>query len=114
MAKSQRDAEALKAQIARDLADLPGMRIRMAQEFRTTAEQQRERVLEQARQAAVRIRKDAELQAEHEVVAAGHTLRRDVIANAVREAVQVIRAGATSDDQSRLVREFASAARAAQ
>ena len=112
-AQAKRDTEALKIQIAKDLADLPSLRTRLAKDLRETAEAQRDHLLEQARAAAARIRQDATVQAEQELVAARVQLRDDVIGKAVREATQLVRGAFTSDDQSRLVREFTEAARAA-
>ena len=112
-ARAKQEADALRAQIAKDLADLPKLRAQMTEDLRATAEQQRDRGLEQAKAAAVRIRNDAQVQAEHEVTAARLSLRQDVIAKAVHEATQLVRGAATADDHVRLVREFADAARSA-
>jgi F-type H+-transporting ATPase subunit b len=111
--RARREAEALRAQLAQDLADLPALRERLKADLRETAERESNRVLTQARQAADRIRSDAKLLAEQEVAAARRALRVEVIEAATRRATDVVRSALQPQDQDRFVREFVGSAGAA-
>jgi F-type H+-transporting ATPase subunit b len=104
--RARRDAEALRAQLASDLADLPNLRARLKADLMATAERERDRMLAQARQTAERIRNDARILADQEVATARRMLRDEVIAAAVREATNLVRAAALPSDQDRFVQEF--------
>lgn len=108
--RSRREAEALKAQLAKDLADLPALRERLKADLRGTAERERERLLAQARQAAERIANDAKLLADQEVAAALRALRAEVIEAATQKAIDLVRATLQPQDQDRFVREFVGSA----
>jgi len=69
-AQARAEAEALRAQLARDIADLPALRERLRADLLATAAQEREDLLERARRAAEHIKSDAALVAEQELVAA--------------------------------------------
>jgi len=101
-ARAREEAEALRAAIARDLADLLA-----------TAEREREQLLERGRLAADRIRADARVLAEQEFAAARTALRDDLIEDAVRQASALLHQALTPGDQQRLVRDFIASARAA-
>jgi F-type H+-transporting ATPase subunit b len=111
-AKAKRDAEALRAQLERDTADLPGLRASMVAELRDTAERERTLVLEKARQTAERIRLDAKLAGEQEAAAARSDLRELTVQRAVAEATRLVREAITADDQVRAVDEFVQSAEA--
>jgi len=110
--KAKSDAEALRAQLERDTADLPAIQARMVAELRDTAERQRELLLRQAREAADRLRADARAASEQEAAAARSALRGLVVDRVVEEALRLVRDGITADDQRRFVEEFAQSARA--
>ena len=109
-ARARAEAEALRAQLARDIADLPALRERLRAGLLATAEQEREDILERARRAAEHIKSDAALVAEQELAAALQAVRTDVIDEAVRQATTLLRHALRPDDQERFVHEFVSRA----
>lgn len=113
-ARARREAEALRAELARDVADLPALRERLRADLRATAERERDALLESGRRGAARLREDARALADHEVIAARHALRTEVIDEAVRQATALIRGAVRPEDQERFVREFVTQAGAAQ
>src|SRR5262245_9938060 len=60
-ARARREAEELRAALARDAAALPAMREQLRGDLRATAERERDNLIAQGRQAAERMRRDAEL-----------------------------------------------------
>jgi F0F1-type ATP synthase membrane subunit b/b' len=110
--RARADAEALRTELARDVADLPALRERMRADLRATAERQRDEILTAGRESAERIRGDAHLLAAHELAAGRAALQNEVIEEAVRQAVGLIRAAVQASDQERFVREFVAAAEA--
>jgi F-type H+-transporting ATPase subunit b len=108
-ARARDAAEALRAQLARDIADLPALRERLRSDLRAAAERERDTLLALGRQAAERIRTDARLLADHELAAARDALRNETIDEAVRQATALVRHGLRPDDQDRYVREFVAA-----
>jgi F-type H+-transporting ATPase subunit b len=113
-ARARREAEELRATLARDVADLPALRESLRADALATAASERAKMIAAGARAAERIREDARLLAEHELAAARHALRREVIDEAVREAVAIVRKVIRPEDQERLVREFVSSAGAVQ
>ncbi len=105
-ARARRAAETLRADLERDLAELPALRERLKSELRATARRQCEQLLEAGRAAAARIRTDAELVAGQEAAAAREALRTEVIEEAVREAANLVRAALRPADHQRLLRDF--------
>jgi F-type H+-transporting ATPase subunit b len=110
-ARARKEAEALRAQLAKDLADLPGLRERLRADMRASAERERDQLLASARQSADRIRRDAQLLAEQEATAARRALRAELVEDAVRAASALVTKATGADDQQRFVREFVAAAR---
>lgn len=110
--RAKQDAEALRAQLERDTADLPRVRAELVAELRETAERQRDLLLRQAGDTSERLRNDARVAAVQESGAALSVLREDLAARAVREASHLVRDAITPDDQSRFVRDFVQSARA--
>ena len=111
--RARREAEALRAALAKDLADLPALRERLKSDLRATAERERDQLLTQGRDTAERIRNDARLLAEQERAAARRALRDEVVSSAIAAATALVRAQAQGADQERFVREFVSRAEAA-
>ena len=111
-ARARREAEALRATLKRDIENLPALRTQLVADLRATAEAQREHLLGLGRKAADRIREDARLLAEHEISAARHTLRTEVIDVAIQEATALVRRTIRPEDHERFVRDFVSGARA--
>ena len=109
--KAKHDAEALKAQLEQDTADLPGIRARMVGEMRETAERERALLLERATRVAERIRLEAQLTGEQEAEAARSTLRNATVEQAIAEAMRIVREAVTPDDQRRAAEEFVQSAR---
>lgn len=108
--RARAEAEALRGRLTRDVADLPALRERLRSDLRAAAERVQEELLAGGRAAAARIRQDARLVAEQELAAAGATLRAELIDEAVRRAVELIRGVTRPEDQERFVREFVAAA----
>ena len=111
--RARAEAEALRAQLAKDLADLPTLRQRLTDDLRATAERERDQMLATAKQTADRIRSDARLLAEQEVAAASRTLREEVVAAAVREATTLVQGAIRLKDHERLVGDLITTAEAA-
>ncbi len=105
-ARAQKDAAAVRAALARDIENLPALRERVRSDMRAVAEQERASLLAVGQKAADRIRADALLLAEHELVTAREALRTEVIGEAVREATALIRRSIAPEDQQRFVRDF--------
>jgi len=104
--RARQEAEDLRQKLQQDIEELPALRDRLRSDVRSTAERQREKLLESAQSTAARIRKDAGLIAAQEIAAARRGVRSEVIDEAVRQARELVRAAAGPDDQQRLVREF--------
>jgi F-type H+-transporting ATPase subunit b len=104
--RARRDAEALRAQLARELADLPATRERLKADLLATAERERDQLLAMAKQNAERIRNDARLLADQEVAAARRMLRDEVVEHAVAKASDLVRGSTQEGDQKRYVDEF--------
>lgn len=109
-ARARREAEALRAELSRDVENLPALRERLRADLRATAEQQRDALVAGGRAAAARIRTDARLLAEQELAAARQALREEAIEQAVRQATTLVRASLRPEDQERFVREFVTGA----
>src|SRR5512139_1919960 len=105
-ARAKREAEALKAELERDTADLPNVRARLVAEMRETAERERAVLLEKARATAERIRLDAKIAAEQEAEGARAALRKSTVEQALLEAVRLVRETITPQDQARAVEDF--------
>lgn len=104
--RARSEAEALRAELAKDLADLPALRERLKADLRATAERERDKLLAQAKQTADRIRKDALLLAEQEAGSARRILRDETVAAALREATTLVGGALQVPDHERFVREF--------
>ena len=112
-ARARAEAEAMRATLARDVANLPALRAQLLADLRATAERECEGLLERGRSAAERIRTDARLLADHEFAVARSALRADVIDEAVLQATALVRQAIRPEDQERFVREFVAGAGAA-
>ena len=111
--RARREAEALRAALAKDLADLPAMRARLKDDVRATAERQRDELLAQGTATADRIRADAKLVAAQELAAARRSLRDEVVTSAIGEATALVRSAMQPADQERFVKDFVTRAGAA-
>jgi len=111
-ARARQKAEALRAAIARDLADLPALRERLRADLLAAAAREREHLVARGRDAAERILADARVLAEQEFVVARKALRNELIEEAVRQATALLRQTLTPRDQERMVRDFIESARA--
>ena len=109
-ATAREAAQNLRAQLQRDLADLPALRERLKNDLRSAAERERDVLLTQARAVSERIRSDAKLLADQETVAARREVRNEVIEEAIRSATAIVRESLTPADQERFVRDFVGAA----
>jgi F-type H+-transporting ATPase subunit b len=109
--KAKREAEALRAQLERDAAELPALRARLVTEMRETAERERELMMQKAHETAERIRVDARVTAEQEATAARSALHESIVQEAIKEAAVLVRTVITPADQTRFVDEFVQSAR---
>jgi F0F1-type ATP synthase membrane subunit b/b' len=109
-ARARAEAAALRAEIARDVENLPALRERLRADVRAVAQREQDALLALGRESAQRLREDARLVAAQEVDAARQSLQSEVIDEAVRQAVALVRGALQPADQERLVREFVSAA----
>ena len=105
-ARAREEADRLRAQIEHDLAELPAEQARLKADLLATAEKARATLLSQGREAAERIRADALLVADQETQAARRAVRTEVVEEAIRQAIPLVQAALTPDDQARFVREF--------
>ena len=104
--RAREEAARLRAQIDHDMAELPGEQARLKADLLATAEKARATLLAQGREAAERIRADALLVADQEAQAARRAVRAEVVEEAIRQAIPLVQAALTPDDQARFVREF--------
>jgi F-type H+-transporting ATPase subunit b len=109
-ARARREAEEIRATLKRDIENLPALRTQLVADMRATAGAQREHLLGLGRKAADRIREDARLLAEHEIAAARHALRTEVVEHAIQEATALVRRTIRPEDHERFVRDFVSGA----
>jgi F0F1-type ATP synthase membrane subunit b/b' len=109
-ARAREEAAALRAQLERDVENLPALRSQILADVRATADIERQGLLALGQKAADRIRADARLLADHEVAAARQALRAALIQEAVREATALIRRTMRPEDQERFVRDFVAGA----
>jgi F-type H+-transporting ATPase subunit b len=112
-ADAKREAEALRAQLEQDAADLPATRARLVAELRETADAERQLLLRKARETADRIRADAQVAAEDDAATARAELSELVVRKVVEDASRLVRSAITADDQRRFVQEFVDSARTA-
>lgn len=113
-ARARKAAEELRAQLARDMQNLPALRERMKADLRATATSERDALIERGRAAAARIRRDAELLAQQEFATARDAVRVEVIEEAIRQATAVVQKALRPEDQERFVRDFVTNAGVAQ
>ena len=104
------EAEATRVTLERDVRELPTTVAQLKADIRAAAERERANLLAVAVRAAERIRGDARLLAEHEIVAARNALRTEVVEEAVRQATVFVRDAIRTEDQERLVRDFVQSA----
>jgi F0F1-type ATP synthase membrane subunit b/b' len=108
-ARARAEAAALRATLARDVQSLPAVRAQLLADMRAAAEVERRNLIAQGQRAAERILADARLLADHELAAARQELRAELIDEAVRRAVALIRNAVRPDDQERFVQDFVAA-----
>jgi F-type H+-transporting ATPase subunit b len=104
--RAQAEAEELRAEYEARMRTLEDEAARTREELLAIARHEADRVIDQARRAAERIRRDAELVAGQEVAQARALLQRDVAELITRLAGALIEREITPDDQRRLIREF--------
>ena len=104
--KARAEAEALRANYEAKLRTIEADAARARAEVLATAELEAKTILEQARQSAERIRRDARLVAEQEVNRARQILLEESAARVAQIAGEVIARHMTEQDQSRFVDDF--------
>jgi len=100
------EAQALRATLTRDVADLPALRERLRADIRAAAEHERDGIRRTAQQAAERVRGEARQLADQEFVAARQALRLEVVDETLRQATAILREALGPADGDRLVRDF--------
>jgi F0F1-type ATP synthase membrane subunit b/b' len=109
-ARARDEAAALRAQLARDIENLPAARAQLRADLRTAAEHEGRGLIALGQKAAERIRTDARLLADHEFTTAREALRAEVIDEAVSQATALIRRALQPQDQERFMRDFVASA----
>jgi len=104
-----RDASALLDEIRARRDRLAEDAERLMRQIRSEAEHDRQRVVEEARRGAERIRTDARLVTEQEAARAAKRIREELADQVVDRVVAVLRERLTPTDAERFVREFATA-----
>jgi len=104
--KIKREAEAKFAEYDSKLAKASDEIETIYQEIRHEGELERERILNEARQMAAKIQKDAEQAAELEVAKARTLLRDEAAKMAISIAEELLKKNFKSEDQSRMVDEY--------
>src|SRR5262245_19008796 len=104
--RAQQEAQRLRAELDREMQELPAVQARLKADLLATAEEAKTALLAQGRLAAERIRADAKLVAEQEAAAGQRALRAEIVEDAVRQAKAIVREHVNADDQARFVREF--------
>jgi F0F1-type ATP synthase membrane subunit b/b' len=100
------EAEETRAALERAVGELPATITQLKSDIQAAADRERANLLGVAGRAADRIRSDARLLAEHEIGAARHGLRSEVVEEAIRQATGLIRDAIRGEDHERLVRDF--------
>lgn len=104
--KARAEAEALRAEYEAKLRTIEADAARARAEVLATAELEAQTILEQARQSAERVRRDARLVAEQEVNRARHLLLEESAARVAQIAGEMIAKQMTEQDQARFVADF--------
>lgn len=104
--KVKADAEAKFAEYDRKLARATEEIDQIYNDIRREGEQERERILENAKTMAAQIRSEAEKSAAQEISRARTELREEAARAAITIAEKLLREKFTVDDQSRLVDEY--------
>ncbi len=104
-----REASALLDEIRARRERLAGDAERLVRQIRTEAEHDRQRMVEEARRGAERIRADARLVTEQEAARAAKRIREELADQVVDRVVAVLRERLTQADGERFVHEFATA-----
>lgn len=99
-------AEERYARLQRQLAELDTDLDRIRRTARERAEGERERILADARAAAVRVREDARIAIEQELRRAREELRREAADLSIEMAADLLRSEVGDSDRERLVDEF--------
>jgi F0F1-type ATP synthase membrane subunit b/b' len=111
--RARREAEELRAVLARDLQELPALQERLRADLRATAEREGDLLIASGREAAARIVHEAQQLAAQEYAAARERLRAETSEEALREATAMLRTSIRPEDQERFVRDFVVGAGAA-
>lgn len=109
-ARARRNAETLRAQMAREIEQLPQVGLELRADMRATAERERDNLLEAGHRAAERIRTDARLLAREELAAARAAIRDEIVEEAIRQATILIREGVRPEDHGVFLQDFLTAA----
>lgn len=104
--KLRREAEALRADYERKIAEMGAELERLRAEMRSQGEDEKVRILKQAQAMAERIRVEADFTAKQETLVAQFKLREEAAKLAVEIAEQVIREVITDKDRDRLLSDY--------
>ncbi|HKA33479.1 MAG TPA: ATP synthase F0 subunit B [Candidatus Binatia bacterium] len=104
--EAKRRGETLLADFRSRLARLGDELRSIREELRADAERAKAKLLEEAAEAARRIKSDADFLAEQEVRLARAELKREIVERAAATAERLVRENLTPADQKRMVGEF--------
>ena len=105
-ARARAEAQALRATLTKDVADLPTVRERLRADILAAAGRERDNIRRAAEQAAERMRGEARQLAEQEFIAARQALRLEVVDETIHQATAVLREVLGPEDRDRLVKDF--------
>jgi F-type H+-transporting ATPase subunit b len=104
--QAKEDAEAKFAEYDRKLAQATDEIAEISDAIRREGELEKQKIIENAKQLAIKIEQDAEKAAELEVSKARRELQQQAAALAVELAEQMLKKNFTKDDDTRLVDEY--------
>ena len=100
------DAEAKFAEYDRKLAQATDEIAEISNAIRREGELEKQKIIANAKQLAIKIEQDAEKTAELEVVKARNELRREAVQLAVGVAEEMLKKNVTKEDDTRLIDEY--------
>jgi F-type H+-transporting ATPase subunit b len=104
--KMKSDAEGQLAQYEQKLANLDQDIERLRGDMRAAGENERKRILAEAKEKRTRMEKDAQTLISQELKAAREALTGEMVRSALSSAESTLRAKVTAADQSRLAEEY--------
>lgn len=104
--QAQQEAEAKFAEYDRKLSQATEEIAEIGEAIRREGELEKQKIIENAKQMAIKIEQDAEKAAELEVAKARATLQREAVQIAVELAEDLLKKNFTKEDDARLIDEY--------